>query len=174
MTVLRVVLGPVGHEPTALDAPERGAPGVRGAVGHKPMSRTSAVYHGSSRTHEPCREAIVPESQPISWRSIVYGTPVIASDGIRIGTVHEVLGSDAEDIFHGLRVALTGQRQDVMVSADDIAILSLAEVRTVLTRSQIDRLPAYDETATYHLASVGWLRKHLGWRKDAKSDEEPG
>jgi hypothetical protein len=116
----------------------------------------------------------VPESQPISWRSIVYGTPVIASDGIRIGAVREVLGSDAEDIFHGLRVALTGQRQDVMVSADDIASMSLVEVQTVLTRSQIDRLPAYDETATYHLASVGWLRKHLGWRKDAKSDEEPG
>ena len=47
-------------------------------------------------------------------------------------------------------------------------------MRTVLTRSQIDRLPAYDETATYHLASVGWLRKHLGWRKDARGDEEPG
>jgi hypothetical protein len=116
----------------------------------------------------------VPDPQPISWRSIVYGTPVTASDGIRIGAVHEVLGSDAEDIFHGLRVALTGQRQDVMVSADDIASLSLGEVRTVLTRSQVDRLPAYDETSTYHLASVGWLRKHLGWRTDAKSDEEPG
>ena len=116
----------------------------------------------------------MPESQPISWRSIVYGTPVTAADGIRIGSVREVLGSDAEDIFHGLRVALTGQRQDVMVSADDIASLSLAEVRTVLTRSQIDRLPAYDETATYHLASVGWLRKHLGWKKDAKGDEESG
>jgi hypothetical protein len=116
----------------------------------------------------------MPEAQPISWRSIVYGTPVAAADGIRIGAVREVLGSDAEDIFHGLRVALTGRRADVMVSADDIASMSLVEVRTVLTRSQIDGLPAYDETATYHLASVGWLRKHLGWKKDAKSDEEPG
>ena len=116
----------------------------------------------------------MPETEPISWRSIVYGTPVSAADGIRIGAVHEVLGSDAGDIFHGLRVALTGRRADVMVSADDIASMSLAEVRTLLTRSQIDRLPAYDETATYHLASVGWLRKHLGWRKAAKGDEEPG
>ena len=151
-----------------------GAPGVRGPVGREPVSPMSAVYHGVTRTYEPSREATVPESQPISWRSIVYGTPVPAADGIRIGSVREVLGSDAEDIFHGLRVALTGQRQDVLVSADDIASISLAEVATVLTRSQIDRLPAYDETATYHLASVGWLRKHLGWRKDAKSDEEPG
>ena len=116
----------------------------------------------------------MPEAQPISWRSIVYGTPVTAADGVRVGVVKEVLGSDAEDIFHGLRVTLTGRRGDVMVSADDIANMSLVEVRTVLTRSQIDRLPAFDETATYHLASVGWLRKHLGWRKDAKSDEEPG
>jgi len=116
----------------------------------------------------------VPEPQPISWRSLVYGTPVTASDGARIGAVAEVLGSDAEDIFHGLRVALTGRRGDVMVDADEIASMSLAEVRTVLTWSEVDRLPAYDETATYHLASVGWLRKHLGWRKDAKSDEEPG
>ena len=116
----------------------------------------------------------MPEIEPISWRSIVYGTPVTAADGIRIGAVHEVLGSDAEDIFHGLRVALTGRRDDVMVSADDIASMSLVVVRTDLTRSQIEALPAYDETATYHLASVGWLRKHLGWQKDAKSDEEPG
>jgi hypothetical protein len=114
------------------------------------------------------------DDEPESWRTIVYGTAVLAAGGESVGVVREVLGSDAEDIFHGLRVALTGQRQDVMVSADDIASMSLAEVRTVLTRSQIDRLPAYDETATYHLASVGWLRKHLGWRKDAKSDEEPG
>jgi hypothetical protein len=116
----------------------------------------------------------VPEDQPISWRSIVYGTPVTASDGVRVGVVQEVLGSDAEDIFHGLRVALTGQRADVMVSADDIESMALVVVRTTLTRSQVDTLPTYDETATYHLAPVGWLRKHLGWQKDAKSDEEPG
>ena len=116
----------------------------------------------------------MPEAQPISWRAIVYGTPVTATDGVRVGVVQEVLGSDAEDIFHGLRVALTGRRGDVMVSADDIASMSLVEVRTVLTRSEIDRLPAYDETTTYHLASVGWLRKHVGWTKDSESDEEPG
>jgi hypothetical protein len=33
----------------------------------------------------------VPEAQPISWRSIVYGTPVTAADGIRIGAVRERL-----------------------------------------------------------------------------------
>ena len=116
----------------------------------------------------------MPETQPISWRSIVYGTPVTSSDGVRVGVVQEVLGSDAEDIFYDLRVALADRHRDVMVSADDVASMSADEVRTSLTRSDIEALPTYDDEATYHLASVGWLRKHLGWKRDAQSDEEPG
>lgn len=114
------------------------------------------------------------ETQPISWRAIVYGTPVISSDNAPAGEVHEVLGSDAEDIFHGLRMTLAGRPRDVMVSADDVASISADEVRTDLTRSQLEALPTYEDEATYHLASVGWLRKHLGWKKDSESDEEPG
>jgi hypothetical protein len=119
-------------------------------------------------------ETAVPETQPISWRAVVYGTSVLTSDAVPAGEVREVLGSDAEDIFHGIRVALAGGHRDVMVSADDVVSLSADEVQTDLTRSDIDALPTYEEEATYHLASVGWLRKHLGWRKDSESDEEPG
>jgi hypothetical protein len=114
------------------------------------------------------------EPRPVSWRSIVYGTPVISRDDEPAGSVREVLGSDGGDIFHGLRVRLTGPRRDVMVSVDDIASMSATEVRTDLSRTQLEALPGYDERATYHLASVGWLRKHIGWKKDSNSDEEAG
>ena len=117
------------------------------------------------------------DGDPVSWRGLVYGTPVVASDGTRVGSVHEVLGSDAEDIFHGLRVALDGQsdaKHDVMVPADAIDSLGTADVRVGRTAAQLRDLPAYDDEATYHLASVGWLRKHLGWAKDSSSDEEAG
>jgi hypothetical protein len=85
-----------------------------------------------------------------------------------------VLGSDAEDIFHGLRVGLDAGRREVMVPADNVTSMTTDRVETDLSRTAIDALPAYNETATYHLASVGWLRKHLGWKKDEASDEEPG
>lgn len=114
------------------------------------------------------------DSQPASWRSIVYGTPVSASDAGRVGVVREVLGSDGEDIFHGLRIQLAGQRRDVMLAADDVADISSDVVRSSLSTDELEALPAFDELATYHLASVGWLRKHLGWRQDSKGDEEPG
>jgi hypothetical protein len=116
----------------------------------------------------------VAESDPIGWRGVVYGTQVTTVDGARVGTVREVLGSDAEDIFHGLRVGLTEGHRDVMVPADNVTTMSAEQVDTDLSRAAIEALPTYDEVGTYHLASVGWLRKHLGWKKDAGSDEEPG
>jgi hypothetical protein len=116
----------------------------------------------------------VPETDSIAWRAVVYGTPVSTADGVRVGTVREMLGSDAEDIFHGIRVRLSTGRRDVMIRADDVSTLTAEEVQTNLSRSAIEALPTYDDVATYHLASVGWLRKHLGWSKDSASDEEPG
>lgn len=122
----------------------------------------------------PLEEIDVPENQPVSWRSVVYGTPVVSSEGERVGQVREVLGDDAEDIFHGLRVAVVGGHRDVMIPADNVASLSSDEVCVDLTLATCDAFPTYNEEATYHLASVGWLRKHLGWRKDSTGDEEPG
>ena len=112
--------------------------------------------------------------QPVAWRAVVYGTPVLAADGQRVGEVHEMLGSDADDIFHGIRVARGGGHPDALVGSDDVTSLAATEVRLDLSRADVDALPAYAEAATYHLASVGWLRKHLGWKKDSASDEEPG
>jgi hypothetical protein len=116
----------------------------------------------------------VTESDPIGWRGVVYGTPVAAADGARIGTVREMLGSDAEDIFHGIRVSLSGKKRDVMIPSGDVTALTRDEVRTKLSQAEVEGLAPYDEVASYHLASVGWLRKHLGWTKDSSSDEESG
>jgi hypothetical protein len=112
-------------------------------------------------------------NDPVSWRTIVYGTPVLAADGTRVGTVREVLGSDAEDIFHGLRVQITG-RADAMLLAEDVSALTSEAVTTKESAAELKALPIFDEPATYHLASVGWLRKRIGWKADSESDEEPG
>jgi hypothetical protein len=114
------------------------------------------------------------DGDPVSWRALVYDTAVVGSDGTRVGSVREVLGSDADDIFHGLRVALDGAKRDVMLDAEAIESLGTGDVRSRLATAEIKALPSYDEVATYHLASVGWLRKHLGWTNDSESDEEAG
>jgi hypothetical protein len=112
-------------------------------------------------------------ADPVGWRGVTYGSAVFASDGTRAATVHEILGSDAEDIFHGVRARLGGKR-DVMITADVVTALTTDGVTTSLSKAELEGLPTYSEAATYHLASVGWLRKHLGWAQDSKSDEEAG
>lgn len=115
------------------------------------------------------------DESPIAWRAIVYGSPVLATDGTKIGSVREVLGSDSDDVFHGIRVEMDGNvRNDVVITADDVTAITRSGITTSLAVAEAAALPHYTEEATYHLASVGWLRKHLGWRADAKSDEEPG
>ena len=61
-----------------------------------------------------------------------------------------------------------------MVAADDVEELTTDAITVSLTKAELEAAPTYQEEATYHLASVGWLRKHLGWQRDSKSDEEPG
>ncbi len=113
------------------------------------------------------------DNDPISWRAIVYGTPVLANDGTKLGTVKEVLGSSDEDIFHGVRVAADGHK-DTMLLAEDIGGLTTGAVAVDLSPADFHTLPAYDESADYHIGTVGRFRKHLGWVQDSKSDEEPG
>jgi hypothetical protein len=114
------------------------------------------------------------QSEPIAWRAIVYDTHVFGSDGERVGIIREVLGSDSEDIFHGLRVELDEGGRHVMILADDVTLITKGRIETGLGSAAIAALPAYQEEETYHLASVGWLRRHLGWKRDSESDEEPG
>ena len=58
-----------------------------------------------------------------------------------------MLGDDAEDIFHGLRVALDAGHRDVMVPADAVTSLAADSVHVDLTRSALDALAPYEEQA---------------------------
>jgi hypothetical protein len=117
---------------------------------------------------------LVADNDPIAWRAIVYGTPVLASDGTKAGEVREVLGSDGEDIFHGVRLERAGGHADVVVVADDITTMTSSAIQSVLTTAELAALPPYVEEASFHVGSVGRFRKHLGWKQDSESDEEPG
>ena len=104
----------------------------------------------------------------------MYDTPVFAAGGGHVGTVREVLGSDAEDVFHGLRLGADDGSGDRLLVADHVSLITKSPIETDLSADEVAALQPYQEQDTYHLASVGWLRRHLGWRKDSESDEEPG
>jgi hypothetical protein len=58
---------------------------------------------------------------PTSYLALRRGTPVLASDGARIGRVRRVLAARAQDVFHGLLVDTDAG--DRVIGADLVAAL---------------------------------------------------
>lgn len=118
----------------------------------------------------------VPEpenEQPLAWTAILADTPVHAVDGQQVGTVREVLGAEAGDIFHGIVVHTGLVSHDVMIAADQVTRISNRRVDTSLSSEMVRELPPYREEESYQLGFVGFIRKHLGWVRE-KDNNPPG
>jgi len=83
-----------------------------------------------------------------------------------LGVVHEVLGSDSEDIFHGVVVHTGHVGHEVMVPAGEVTRITNRRLETRLSSQEIRELPPYREEESYQLGFVGLFRKHLGWIRE--------
>lgn len=57
------------------------------------------------------------EGLPIAYQLLDKDVPVLASDGLQVGTVHHVVAATHEDIFHGI-VINTGDGLRFVAAAD--------------------------------------------------------
>jgi PRC-barrel domain len=85
------------------------------------------------------------DGHQIGYKVLPRGTPVVTSDGVELGKVHQVLDNVREHIFDGI-VVKTSERR-VFVDAPEVA--RITERRVTLT---IDAAEAAD------------LPEHRGWR----------
>ena len=114
---------------------------------------------------KPSPQANTDMDQPIAWRAVPQDTAV-RSDGQQVGTLYDVLGSDEEDIFHGIVVQLRSGSRRVFVPADDVVLITASHVDVSLNAGEIGALPEHTEERQFELGMVGNLRKHLGWVKE--------
>jgi uncharacterized protein YrrD len=107
---------------------------------------------------------------PIAWRGVPQDTPVFTSDGEKVGTVYDVLGSADQDIFHGIVVHLGRLGHKVMVPADHVQLMTEQHVNVQETSAEIHALPEYTEPAEYEVGTQSLLGtgllKHLGWKRE--------
>jgi len=113
----------------------------------------------------------VGEGQPLSWKAILEETPVYSSGGDRVGAVHEVLGSDQQDIFHGIVVRHGLINGDVMIPADQVRQITDRRIDVSLGTERIRALSPHVEEESYRLGLVGLFRKKLGWVPDRREPE---
>jgi hypothetical protein len=104
--------------------------------------------------------------QPIAWRAVPEDTPVRSADGEEVGTLADLLGSDVEDIFHGIVVRLGRIGREVFVPADSVTLLTRSHVDVALGSEAIHALPPHDQDRAYDLGITGILRKRPGWIRE--------
>src|SRR5450759_3110080 len=117
---------------------------------------------GAKMAPKPNPEDNSAADRPIAWRAVPEDTAV-RSDGQQVGTLYDLLGSDEEDIFHGIVVQLRSGSRRVFVPADDVILITASHVDVSLSAGEIAALPEHTEERQFELGMVGHLRKHLGW-----------
>jgi hypothetical protein len=82
--------------------------------------------------------------------------------------VTEVLGSEEEDVFHGIEVGgIAGH--SVLIPAVNVASITNKQITTDLSAESIRALPAFQPEHSYQLGFVGFIRRHLGWVEEGRN-----
>ena len=99
---------------------------------------------------------------PISWRAIGKDAPVYAVDGSLVGHVDELLGSDSEDVFHGIVLLLLREStHKVAVASDDITSISRQGLVCSWTPQELALQPQHTEEHSY---TLGWKKASFVYR----------
>lgn len=80
---------------------------------------------------------------PVAWTYVTPQTDVVGPDGVRIGTVDAMLGTETEGIFHGIAVRPAGGGEPRMVVADAVRRLTPSRVEVTLDAAGLERAEPY-------------------------------
>ena len=83
---------------------------------------------------------------PVAWSYVGPGTAITGREGVRIGSVEAMLGTEAEGIFHGIAMRPASGGPTRVIPADAVSSLTSSEVQVQLSVDEAEQLPEYDET----------------------------
>ncbi|MDQ5822543.1 MAG: hypothetical protein M3540_13995 [Actinomycetota bacterium] len=83
-------------------------------------------------------------ADPVAWLVIEHGWKVVDPDGGELGTVAEVVGDTASDIFSGLSVAAGLLRRPRFVPAERVTEIVEGTVAVDLDQDAFDRLDDFE------------------------------
>jgi hypothetical protein len=84
-------------------------------------------------------------NDPVAWSYVEPGTPITGREGVKIGTVEGMLGTEAEGIFHGIALHPSAGGPTRMIPADRVTQLTTAEVRVNVAADEVEGLERYTE-----------------------------
>ena len=83
---------------------------------------------------------------PVAWTFVERGTQVTGREGIRLGKVEAMLGTEMEGIFHGIALDPAGGGAFRIIPADRVTSLTPSEVRVQVAADEVSGLAEYADT----------------------------
>jgi len=122
-------------------------PGLKGGTEPELDSLPPGDSADDTAPHDPqVAELDMPgPDDPVAWSYIEPGTPVTGREGVRIGKVEAMLGTEMEGIFHGIALDPAEGGPTRVLPADEVTSLTTAEVRTQIAADAVDTLAEYVE-----------------------------
>jgi hypothetical protein len=87
-------------------------------------------------------------NDPVAWNYVKPGTDVIGREGVKLGTVEAMLGTEIEGIFHGIALRPAAGGRTRMIPADLVTHLTTSEVQVQAGTDQIEALEEYRPVET--------------------------
>ena len=84
---------------------------------------------------------------PVAWSYVKPGTDVIGREGVKLGEVERMLGTESEGIFHGIALDPAGGGPPRVIPADAVSSLTPSEVQVQVATGDVDSLEEYREPA---------------------------
>jgi hypothetical protein len=79
------------------------------------------------------------DDHQIGYQALPRGVPVVAADGVEVGTVHRVLDNAREHIFDGIVIRTADGRR--FVDAPEVARITASRVTLSITAQEAAGLP---------------------------------
>jgi hypothetical protein len=77
---------------------------------------------------------------PVAWSYVEPGTDVIGREGVKLGTVEAMLGTEIEGIFHGIALRPANGGPTRVIPADRVTRLTTSEVQAQVGTDEVDGL----------------------------------
>ena len=87
-------------------------------------------------------------ADPVSWFMIERGWKVVDSSGEEVGSVDEVVGDSADDIFNGLAISTSLLGKPRYVPAESVASITEGRIQLGMSRAELGGLGEFKEPPT--------------------------
>jgi hypothetical protein len=130
------------RQPGAIDDP-----GMKGGTDPElstlPPGDTAANTGGAGEP-KPAELDLPGSDDPVAWSYVERGTDVIGREGVKIGTVDAMLGTETENIFHGIALHPSEGGATRMILADQVRSLTPSAVQVEVSTEEVEALDTYE------------------------------